>query len=107
MDEEDNTKEIAQNIFSRPPGKKNSIQLQLEDKTADIANQRGVDMFITKILTIITLHGVEILFGHRQLLQLTEENYNLLQRYVNSYGYYMIKKIDNNKIIINFEKVYG
>lgn len=106
MEEEDNTREIAYNIFSKPPGKKNSIQLQLEDRTADIANKKGVDLFIVNILSIITMHGVEILFGHRQLLQLTESNFNLLQQYVNSYGYHINKRIENNKIIVNFEKIY-
>lgn len=105
-DEEDNTREIAEMIFRKPPGKKNSIQLQLEEHTANIANNQGIDLFIINILSLITLHGVEILFGHRQILQLTEKDFNLIQEYVMSYGYKINKRALDNKLIINFEKIY-
>lgn len=112
MDEEmDNTREIANQIFTRPPQPKNSIQLQLEEQTSDIATKEGADKFIFEILSVITLHGVQILFGHRDIVSLTEENLFLLQKYVHSYGYHI--KTDIRKdltgrkhLIIGFDKIY-
>ena len=92
----DNINEIANSIFTRPPGLPNSIQLQLEDVTADIAQQEGVDNFIFNILYLITFRGIEILFGHRKVHTLTENEYMLLTEYVRSYGYHLIVHANNS-----------
>lgn len=111
MEEIDNTKEVAIQIFNKPPQPKNSIQLQLEEQTSDIATKEGADAFIFEILSVITLHGVEILFGHRDIVRLTEDNLNLLQQYVHSYGYHIKTDIRQDLIgrkhlIIGFDKIY-
>jgi hypothetical protein len=109
MDEEiDNTREIAFQIFSRPPQAQNTIQLDLEEETADIARSEGVDRFVFNILSIIIMHGVELLFGHRDILRLSEKNFALLQEYTNSFGYRINKKIDEESrvLVIGFTKLF-
>jgi hypothetical protein len=108
VDELDNTRNIANHIFTRPPGLKNSIQLELEEQTADIATREGVDKFIFEILSVLTMHGIEILFGHRNILRLSESDFDLVQQYTNSYGYRINKRIDEESrlLLISFEKIY-
>jgi hypothetical protein len=84
---EDNLDDIAHNIFSKPPGAANSIQLQLEEITANQAEQAGAADFIFNILYLLTYKGMQILYGHQSMHSLTEPEYGNLNRYVNSYGY--------------------
>lgn len=103
--EEDNTLQIAEQIFSQPPRPKCTIQLQLEDPvTAQIARTVGVSKFVSEIITQILGHGIEILWGHRDIYRLTERNFELLQEYTNSFGYFINKKVVNEpgKLSISF-----
>lgn len=96
--EDDNTKEIAKAIFSKPPGAVNSIDLSLEDETSDIAEECGIDEFVTNILRIITMHGIYILFGVQdltELIYLSENEILLIKEYTRSYGYNL--KIELNE----------
>lgn len=86
-EELDNINEIAEGIFKSKPSPANSIQLQFEEQTADFAQQDGYENFLFNILFLITLRGVEILYGHRDILQLTKRQYTKLNEYVNSFGY--------------------
>lgn len=86
-EELDNINEIAEGIFKSQPSPANSIQLQFEEQTADFAQQDGYENFLFNILFLITLRGVEILYGHRDILQLTKRQYTKLNEYVNSFGY--------------------
>lgn len=85
--EYDNITEIVEEIFSKPPGVPNSIQLQLEEETADIANRQGVQEFIFHMLYMITFKGIEKLYGHKNVQVLTESQFDNIQDYVKSYGY--------------------
>lgn len=105
--EEDNTREIALQIFSKSPGRKNSIQLQLESTTMQLNTQEQVDTFILNVLSLITLHGIDILFGHTNIMELTNNDYDLIQEYVNSYGYKVVTRFDDEgNLVIKFEKIY-
>lgn len=84
---ESNIDEIVEHIFSKPPGPPNSIQLQLEEQTAEIALEDGVENFIFSILCMITVKGIEKLYGHKEIHNLTEEKINFIKLYVESYGY--------------------
>jgi hypothetical protein len=84
---EDNIEEIAMNIFTKPPGPCNSIQLQLEELTADIAMEQGVENFIFDILCLITHRGIQILFGIEHFWQISEQQFMLLREYTRSFGY--------------------
>ena len=108
MDENiDNTMYIAEQIFCKPPKPKNSIDLQLEEETEDIANtSTNKDVFIQNIIASITFHGVYFLYGHRNIVSLTENQFYKINEYVESYGYTIIKKIVDNNLIIKFEKIY-
>lgn len=107
MDERlDNTKEIAEAIFSKPPGKLNSIDLSLEEQTANEAAKYNIDNFISNILHLITLHGIRILFGHTKLMELTNDQIFLIQQYTRSYGYNLHTKINNNLIEITFQRTF-
>jgi hypothetical protein len=106
--EEDNTRYIAEEIFSKPPGEPNSIDLSLDDSTVDFIENEGYNnhSFIRDIISVITLHGVERLFGHRNVMLLKEEELFLLKRYTRSYGYELKIKIEDRTIFIAFEKYY-
>ena len=84
----DNLEEIAQQIFTKPCGEPNSIELQLEEVTCDLALKYGIENFISNILCIITIKGVKILYGEDvNLLLLSESRLNTIKMYVRSYGY--------------------
>ena len=106
--EEDNTKYIAEQIFSKPPGEPNSIDLQLDDSTVDFIEREGYvpHTFIRDVLSVITLYGVQVLFGHRNIMALSEEELLLLRRYTRSYGYELKIKLDGRTLMISFEKYY-
>lgn len=101
MDETDNTYQIACHIFSCPPKPPKTIELMLEEQTSFLAIEYDATKFINEVLFVITLHGVEILFGHRNIKELTEKQIDLIYQYVNSYGY-TIKTHDNK---ISFVKI--
>ena len=68
----DNIDEIAEAIYSRPPAPPNSVQLELEDETADIAQREGIAEFVFHILYLITFKGIEMLYGHKNIQNLTD-----------------------------------
>ena len=122
--ETDNTKMIAESIFTKDPGPINSIQLELEETTKDFAesNNSGVDSFIEEILCNIIYHGIKIVFYYNERLVkipfntitvgnftilmklLSEREIDLLQEYTMSFGYKI--KFDNFNLYKGFEKVY-
>jgi len=108
MEEIDNTRSIAEQIFTKDPQPKNSIQLQLEEQTYDMAltDPVGAEHFIMNIIGMITMHGVDILYGHRNILNLTEKQVMLLQEYTYSYGYKIITKVEGNNLLVGFQKIY-
>jgi hypothetical protein len=96
----DNLEEIAQQIFTKPYGPPNSIELQLEEVTCDIALKYGIENFISNILCIITIKGVKILYGEdTNILLLKESQINTIKMYVRSYGYDLT--ISNDKMDIS------
>lgn len=81
--EEDNLNEIAKMIYSKEPGEPNSIQLEL-DELSDVSNH-------TDILYLLTYYGIRYLYGDDiQILEMTLEQYNVVKKYVRSYGYELI-----------------
>jgi hypothetical protein len=106
--EQDNTRDIAEQIFNKSPGAPNSIDLQLDDSTVDFIENEGYvpHNFIKDVLSVITLHGVEILFGHKNIILLSEDDLFLLKKYIRSYGYELSVKIEDRTIMIGFEKYY-
>lgn len=107
MEEIDNTRSIAEQIFTKRPQPKNSIQLQLEEQTSEIAltDPLGAERFVMNIIGMITMHGVDILYGHKNILSLSDNQINLLQEYTCSYGYKIITKVEGNNLLVGFEKV--
>jgi hypothetical protein len=106
--EEDNTRNIADQIFSKLPGVPNSIDLQLDNSSIDFMENEGYipQSFIRDVLSVITLYGVEILFGHKNIILLSEDELSLLKQYTRSYGYELNVKIEDKTIMIGFEKYY-
>lgn len=78
---------IAEQIYKNPPGEVNSIQLELEEQSAMIAEDVGVANYIFNILYLITIKGIKILYGHTNIMDLSEDQYKIIEKYVNSYGY--------------------
>ena len=106
--DQDNTKYIADQIFSKPPGEPNSIDLQLDDSTVDFMENEGYTphSFIRDVLSVITLHGVQILFGHKNIVLLNETELVLLKKYTLSYGYELNIKMEDKMLMISFQKYY-
>jgi hypothetical protein len=104
----DNLDEIAEQIFTRPYKEPNSIQLELEEITSDIAFKYGIRSFISNILYIITLKGARILYGDNiNLLSLTDYQLNIIKNYVKSYGYNLVISDNQNEVLdVKFEKYY-
>ena len=104
----DNLEEIAQIIFTKPYGEPNSIQLQLEEVTSDIALKYGIENFISNILCIITIKGIKILYGEDiNILLLSESQLNTIKMYIRSFGYDLIISNDKSDISkINFKKYF-
>lgn len=91
---DDNINEIAEGIFNFPAKPPSSIQLQFEEQTADFANQDGFENFLFNILFLITFKGIEILYGHRDILKLTKRQYENVNDYVKSYGYKLVVTVN-------------
>jgi hypothetical protein len=89
MDETDNLDDIAQQIFTKPPLPPYTVGLQLEEMTAEIAEREGAQTFIFNVLLCLTVKGMEILYGHRDMHLLKEEQYLTLCKYVLSFGYHL------------------
>ena len=68
----------------------------MEELTADIAEREGVENFIFNILCLITYKGVEILFGHNKIHELSQKQFNLVTDYVRSYGYNLVVHGNNS-----------
>ena len=103
MDTKDNTRDIAENIFTNQVKEKCSIQLQLDEFIDDNELQ--------SMLSMITAHGVAILYHPKNIFQLDATEFARLQEYVNSFGYEMVKKRINNDngtttVRYIFNKVY-
>ena len=113
MQNDDNTfemgpEEIAEKIFSNPPGDLNSIDLALEEQTAEIAEREGIEQFTSNILRIITMTGIRVLFGHINFVQLTGEQIELIKRYTRSFGYNLKMNIDDStrQLFVYFERTF-
>lgn len=87
---DESLEQIANGIFLSVPKEPNSIRLELEVESDELDNnlyENGINRSIFNILFLITYKGIKILFNHDNLLNLTKNEYNLLQRYINSFGY--------------------
>lgn len=104
----DNLEEIAEQIFTKPYGEHNSIQLELEEVTSDIALKYGIENFISHILCIITIKGIKILYGDDiNILLLSESQLDTVRMYVRSFGYDLIISKDKSDISkIMFKKYF-
>ncbi len=94
---EDNIKEIVEQIFSDYPKPYKYCALQLDNESLEYSNG-DLDTFIFNILYEITYRGMKKIFGiNKEIYTLTYDEYKLLNKYVNSFGY-------NLEIFINNEK---
>ena len=104
--------EIAQAIYSKPPGKKNTVQLQLDEETYNESDK----YIVFEILYLITFYGIRILYGDVKITELSKEQFRNVKRYVRSYGYDLIVLNENkedpwestsntNKVGVFFNKV--
>lgn len=98
----DNTKEIAEQIFKFPIQPPIFYNLGVEDsQTKDIADKNH-DLFIQNIIGSITLHGIEHLYGHRNVIELTSNQLDDIKAYTRSYGYELNILTTDNKIYVHF-----
>lgn len=93
--ENDNTYQIAKEIFSKLIQPPKTYSLQLEEASRNIAEEQGINEYIQGILSIITVYGIEILYGHRDLNSLNSAQIDTIKMYVKSYGYSLDKQEEN------------
>ena len=74
---------IADILFSKPPQDPRTIGLGLEDLSADQSDNSTP----LQIIRIISILGMERLFGHNDPMKLSEQDYDLLRKYIQSLGY--------------------
>jgi hypothetical protein len=105
---DDNTRYIAEQIFTRPPGGANSIDLEMDESTIDFIEKKDILLqnYIRDIISMITLHGIEILYGHRNIVNLSDEKLVLIKQYTRSYGFELTIKVEGVNIIVAFDKIY-
>lgn len=76
--------ELVNDVFSKPPQKAKSIQLQLDDDSDD-ADAGTLQM----LMSAITGKGAEKLYNATSCRDLTEKQYHTLQEYLRSMGFEM------------------
>lgn len=86
---------IANEIFKYQPGLKNSICLELEEESSFIAKEDGYENYIFNVLYLITIKGIKILYGHQNIMLLSEDEFKTVEKYVQSYGYDIIVNGNN------------
>lgn len=101
--EEDNTRDVAHQIFSLPPSEPNTINLGIENNLTSVDTN-----LIRDVVSLITLHGIEYLFNHRNIMELSEDQFKLVKRYTRSYGFDLDIEINESvgSIMIKFSKYY-
>lgn len=106
---DDNTYLIAKSIFTANIQKPKFYSLQLEPEnegnSLKIAQEVGLDKYIQSLLSIITIHGVFILFGHRDIKKLTESQLQTVKMYVKSYGYTLHQEERENLLYWAFKSL--
>uniref|UniRef100_A0A6C0DZH4 Uncharacterized protein n=1 Tax=viral metagenome TaxID=1070528 RepID=A0A6C0DZH4_9ZZZZ len=93
---DDNLDDIVEKIFSKPPKERCSIHLELEEETAEIAQDESVERFIFNILFLITYKGIKKLYGKdKEMINLKESEIMVIKEYVRSYGYELVVRGNN------------
>ena len=96
MDETDNLDELVDLIFSTEPKPKDSIQIGLDDSTADLQNENRDIIF--EILSQIFLRGIEKKYKTKSVVGLTKEQYNNLNEYFSAINYKAFVYVNYSKV---------
>lgn len=81
-------KEIAERVFSEPPKPQNSISLNLDLKSSDLAREKGVEQSICEILSLFVTYGICVKYGPEFKIQnATLEQFYEINLYVQSVGF--------------------
>jgi hypothetical protein len=84
---------IVQEVFSGPPRPPRSIVLQMtEDSLAEFGSNESPDQ---EFFLDLAAAGIQIICGTRRLEHVSEEQFSLLQRYMNSVGVELVVSIVN------------
>ena len=97
INEHDNINEIVKRLFSEDYKPPKSIQLQLEEESSFLA-QSDYANYIFELMCLITLGGIEYIYGHKNILSLSEDQFNTIQYYINSIGYKIVLETNGKKI---------
>lgn len=86
--------EIAQYVFTKPPGEPKTIDLRLTEESTRSGDAHGT---IIQMFTDIALIGCSILWGESvNITNLTREQFHLLQKYMNSMGVSLVIKCNED-----------
>lgn len=69
-------------IFNEPPKEPNTFNLRLDDSNPENANVKMDDILIN-----VFFNGLKTLFGENNLTNITQEQYNHINKYMHSLGY--------------------
>jgi hypothetical protein len=86
--------QIVREVFSGPPRPARSIVLQMtEDSLAEFGSNESPDQ---EFFLDLAAAGVQIICGTRRLELVNEEQFSLLQKYMNSVGVELVVSIVNS-----------
>jgi len=94
--EEDNLDELVELIFSGEPKPKSSIEIGLEDQTADLQNQNRNIIF--EVLSQVFVRGLEFLYKKKVVSNLSKQEFNRINEYLESISY-------KTNVFVNFDSM--
>lgn len=102
--EQDNINEIVKMLFSKDYNPPKSIQLELEEESSFIA-KLDYDNYMFELMCLITLGGIEYLYGHKDITSLSQGQFNTIQCYINSIGYKIILETNTSQMQITSYRI--
>jgi len=89
--------EIADFVFSKPPGEPKSIMLELTAESSDQFGNDEQDQAVLEIFTEIAVLGCKKLWGEEiSFMNMSKDNFDLLQKYMNSMGVKLIIRCNDD-----------
>jgi len=89
--------EIVRYVFSRPPGGKNTVSLQLTPESRDDLKDDEQESVILEIYIQIAVKGCKILYGEDcKITNLNRDQFSKIQQYMNSMGVKLVVKCNDD-----------
>lgn len=94
LQEDFSIQQVAKLLFSKPPQEKKSIVINFApDSDVFSPDDSPEQMFFTDL----ALLGINMLWKHENIMQMTKQEFNVLQQYMESVGVRLIVTCNDNK----------